>query len=46
MSNQAKVLMIVNITGLEEHQQESLTSLNFAQKANQTKVSEQDNKEN
>lgn len=30
MGSQAKVLMIVNITGLEEHLQESLTSLNFA----------------
>jgi hypothetical protein len=46
MGSQAKVLMIVNITGLEEHQQESLTSLNFAQKANQTRVTEEEHKEN
>lgn len=38
--------MIVNITGLEDHVKESVTSLNFALKANQTKVTESDNKEN
>jgi hypothetical protein len=46
MSNDAKVLMVVNITGLEDHLQESLTSLNFAKKVNQTRVSAKEDQEN
>jgi hypothetical protein len=34
----AKVVMIVNVTALEDHMQESISSLSFAQKVNQTRV--------
>ena len=39
MGGDSKVLMIVNVSPLQEHAGESLTSLNFAKKVNECKIS-------
>lgn len=41
MLGDAKVVMIVNATAVEEHIQESLSSLSFAKKVNSTRVHSQ-----
>ena len=38
MSGEAKVVMIVNVTALEDHINESLSSLSFAKKVNATRL--------
>lgn len=40
MMGDAKVLMFVNVTALEDYAQESLSSLNFAKKVNSTRVNQ------
>jgi hypothetical protein len=45
MSGEAKVVMIVNVTALEDHVSESLQSLSFAKKVNATRLMDND-KEN
>ena len=46
MSGDAKVVMIVNVTAVEEHLQESLSSLSFAKKVNATRVNANDTQDN
>lgn len=38
MGGNSKVLMIVNVSPLQDHVHETLTSLNFARKVNETRV--------